>query len=235
MEKNVITQTVCHQRIVLVVGLEGTPVVVEFLGTKHKHGLVAVFVIFDDWKCSEGFAETYGIGKDAAIILFEFIDDGKCSILLEIVKLVPNDAVLESRSLIGQNVFADVFKKLVENIVERDKVDEFGSILVIDRFDILQYLCCYILELIGVLPLFVKNLQVFLGERWWHDINHRINRIASLTAQFCCCKLIERHVCAWLLILDMQESSHFFLRSIGLKLNLSTNPVGTFFGNSFLF
>ena len=33
----------------------------------------------------------------------------------------------------------------------------------------------------------------------------------------------------------MQESSHFFLRSIGLKLNLSTNPVGTFFGNSFLF
>ena len=33
----------------------------------------------------------------------------------------------------------------------------------------------------------------------------------------------------------MQESSHFFLRSIGLKLNLSTNPVGTFFGNCFLF
>ena len=33
----------------------------------------------------------------------------------------------------------------------------------------------------------------------------------------------------------MQESPHFFLRSIGLKLNLSTNPVGTFFGNGFLF
>ena len=29
MEKNVITQAVSHQRIVLVVGLEGVPVVVE--------------------------------------------------------------------------------------------------------------------------------------------------------------------------------------------------------------
>ena len=85
MEKNVITQAVCHQRIVLVVGLEGAPVVIELLGTKHKHGLVAVLVILDDRKCREGFTETYGVGKDAAIIFFEFIDDGKGSIFLEIV------------------------------------------------------------------------------------------------------------------------------------------------------
>ena len=37
MEKNVITQAVSHQRIVFVVGLEGVPVVIEFLGTKYKH------------------------------------------------------------------------------------------------------------------------------------------------------------------------------------------------------
>ena len=85
MEKNVVTQTICHQRIVLVVGLEGTPVVVEFLGTKHKYRLIAVLVILDDRKSGEGFTETYGVGKDAAVILLEFIDDGKCSIFLKII------------------------------------------------------------------------------------------------------------------------------------------------------
>ena len=85
MEKNVITQAVSHQRIVLVVGLEGVPVVIELLWTKHKHGFVAVLVILDDRKCGEGFAETNGVGKDAAIILFEFVDDGKSSIALEVI------------------------------------------------------------------------------------------------------------------------------------------------------
>ena len=118
MEKNVVTQAVGHQRIILVIGLEGTPVVVEFFGTKHKYRLVAVLVILDNRKCREGLTETYGIGKDAAIILFELIDDSKCSIFLEVVEFVPDDAILESRSLIGQNVLADIFKKLVEDIVE---------------------------------------------------------------------------------------------------------------------
>ena len=85
MEENVITQAVSHQRIVLVVGLEGVPVVIELLWTKHKHGFVAVLVILDDRKCGEGFAETNGVGKDAAIILFEFVDDGKSSIALEVI------------------------------------------------------------------------------------------------------------------------------------------------------
>ena len=85
MEKNVITQAVCHQRIVFVVGLEGVPVVIELLWTKHKHGFVAVLVILDDRKSGEGFAETNGVGKDAAIILFEFVDDGKSSISLEVI------------------------------------------------------------------------------------------------------------------------------------------------------
>ena len=33
----------------------------------------------------------------------------------------------------------------------------------------------------------------------------------------------------------MQESSHFLLRGIGLEFHFPANPVGTFFGNSFLF
>ena len=38
-----------------------------------------------------------------------------------------------------------------------------------------------------------------------------------------------------LLILDMEESTHFLLRGIGLEFHFPANPVGTFFGNSFLF
>ena len=162
MEKNVITQTVCYQRIVLVVGLEGTPVVVEFLGTKHKYRLVAVLVILDNRKCREGFTETYGVGKDASIILFEFIDDGKCSIFLEIVELVPDDTVLESCSLIWQNVFADIFKKFIKNIIESNKVYKFWSILTIYVFNVLNDGFCHISEILSVLPKFVEVLQVGL-------------------------------------------------------------------------
>jgi len=102
MEKNVVTQAVGHQRVVLVVGLEGTPVVVELLGTKHKYRLVAVLIILDNRKCRDGLTETYGVGKDAAIILFKFVDESKCSIFLEVVEFVPDDAILESRSSLGK-------------------------------------------------------------------------------------------------------------------------------------
>ena len=48
MEQYIVTKPVLGQRVVLVVALVGVPVVVEFLGTEHQHGLVAILVILDD-------------------------------------------------------------------------------------------------------------------------------------------------------------------------------------------
>ena len=148
MKEYIITQSVLYQRVILVVRLEGAPVIIEFLRTEHKHRLVSVLVVFDNAQSSKGLTQTYRVSKDAAIVLFKFVDDGKGSILLEVIKFVPDDTVLKTSSLIGQYIFIDVIKEFIEYVVKRDEVDELRSILIIDRFNVLQHLRGYIFELI---------------------------------------------------------------------------------------
>ena len=85
MEQYIVAQTVACNRVVLIVGTERLPVVVQLLWAKHKHTLVTVLVILNNSKGCESLAKTYTISKDAAVVLLQFVDDGKGSIFLEIV------------------------------------------------------------------------------------------------------------------------------------------------------
>ena len=64
----------------------------QLLRAQDKNGLVSVLIILNDRKSGECLAETYGVGKDAAVESFQLIDDGECRITLEIVEFVPDDA-----------------------------------------------------------------------------------------------------------------------------------------------
>ncbi len=47
----------------------------------------------------------------------------------------------------------------MEDVVERDEVDVFGRILLINRLDVFQNPGSYVLELLVVLPLLVEYLS----------------------------------------------------------------------------
>ena len=85
MEQYIIAQTVACDRVVLVVGTKRLPVVVQLLWAKYEHALVAVLVILYHCKGCECLTKSDTIGKDAAVVFFELVDDGKGSIFLEIV------------------------------------------------------------------------------------------------------------------------------------------------------
>ena len=85
MIENMIVEAVPQQRIIFIRTLERIPVVIEFLRAKHENTLVPRLVILDYRECGKGLAETYGVGKDAAVIFFQLVDDGESRITLEIV------------------------------------------------------------------------------------------------------------------------------------------------------
>ena len=85
MVENMIVEAVTQQRIIFIRTLERVPVVIEFLRAKHENTLVPRLVILDYRECGKGLAETYGVGKDAAVIFFQLVDDGESRITLEIV------------------------------------------------------------------------------------------------------------------------------------------------------
>ena len=91
MEQYIIAQTVACDRVVLVVGTKRLPVVVQLLWAKYEHALVAVLVILYHCKGCECLTKSDTICKDATVVFFEFVDDGKGSIFLEVIKLVPYD------------------------------------------------------------------------------------------------------------------------------------------------
>ena len=157
VEEDVITETVGCNRIILVVSAKRHPVVVQLLGTKDKHALVPVLIVLDNGKSRESLTKSNGVSKYAAIVLLQLVDDGKGCITLEVIELVPNDAVLEARALIGQHILGDVLQELVEDIVQRDEVDVFRCILVIDGINVVEDTLSDIGEMFVIIPLLVEN------------------------------------------------------------------------------
>ena len=76
MIKHIVPKPVGSNGVVDIVILIGIPVVRQFLGAKHKNGLVAVFVVFNNGKCGKGFTKTDAIRKNTAVVFFKFVYDG---------------------------------------------------------------------------------------------------------------------------------------------------------------
>ena len=147
MIEDVVAEPVFCERVVDQVAPVGHPVLGELLRAQDEHVLVPALVVFDDCKRGEGLAESDAVGKDAAVILFELVDDAKRRVLLEVEKLVPDDAVLKAGRLVGEDVLGDVLQKLAEDVVERHVVDDLRGVLLIDRGDHVYDLAGDVLEL----------------------------------------------------------------------------------------
>ena len=105
VEQDVIVQPIRCNRVVHIVVLVGIPVLCQLFGAQHQNRLVSILIILYDSQCGKGLAKTNTVRKDAAVVLFQLIDDGKHRILLEVVQQTPDFALLKAGCLIRQFIF----------------------------------------------------------------------------------------------------------------------------------
>ena len=117
MIQNVIPKPVCGKWIVNEVSAIGHPVLRQLFRTENEDILIATLVVFDNSKRSESLAKTNAVRKNAAVVLFQFIDNSKGGIFLKVEQLVPNNAVLKACSLIWKNILRNILQKFAENVV----------------------------------------------------------------------------------------------------------------------
>ena len=107
-------------------------------------------------KRGERFTQTYAIGKDATVITFEFVYNADRPVFLEVVKLVPDKTVFESRCLIRHIIFVQIAKEFSENVVKNDVVNEFRRIFFIARRYVIDYGICNIFQMVIAVPQTIK-------------------------------------------------------------------------------
>src|SRR5699024_9140677 len=100
MEQNIITQTVCSNRVIYIIALVCIPVFAKLFRAENKDRLVSVFIVFNHGKSSEGFSQTNTVCKNTSIIFFKFVDDSQNCIALEVVQQLPNLAILKPSSFV---------------------------------------------------------------------------------------------------------------------------------------
>ena len=230
MIKHIVPESVGSNGVIDIVILISIPVICQFLGAKHKNGLVSVFVVFDNGKCGKGFTKTDAIRKDTAVVFFEFIDDGKGSVLLEIVEHPPNLTFLEAGRFVGQNIFGHIFQKLIEDVIERHEVDEIGRVLVVCGGDTVNYLIGNDLKHFAVIPYLIEVGKQSAGKGLiFHDCG--ADYIAFFAAQFNRSEVIDRRI-AYTVNYDL--SLNGFVADIRLESDLLPDPLCTLSCNGFL-
>jgi len=193
MIKHIVPKSVGSNGIVDIVILIGIPVVRQFLGAKHKNGLVAVFVVFNNGKGGKGFTKTNTVCKDTAVELLKFVYDSKGSILLEVIEHPPNLAFLKTGRFVGQNIFGHIFQKLVEDVIERHEIDKIGRVFVVCSGNAVNNLIGDNLKHLAVIPYLIEVGKQSAGEGLvFYDC--RADYIAFFAAQFNCSEVVDRRI-----------------------------------------
>ena len=65
--------------------------------------------------------------------MLQFIDDAQGRILLEMIELMPYDAVLKASRFIRQDILRDILKELIENIIKRLKKDAEIEVIPVEK------------------------------------------------------------------------------------------------------
>ena len=86
MIEHIVSQAILGNWVVDIIPFVGVPVLGQFLWAQDQDGFVAVFVVFDNRQGGEGLAQADAVRQNTAVVFFQFIDDGKDGILLEIIE-----------------------------------------------------------------------------------------------------------------------------------------------------
>ena len=223
MIKHIIAKPIGCNGIIDIVILIGIPVIRQLLWAKHKDGLVAVFIVFNNSKRSKCFTKTDAVRKDTAIVFFKFVDDCESCISLEVIEHPPNLAFLETCRFVGQNIFRHIFQKLIEDIIKSDEVNKVRRILIISSSDTVNYLVSDDLKHLTVIPNFIKIREKCAGQgRIFYD--RGADHISFFTAKFNRCEIFD-----WCITdtIHYNLSLNEFVADIRLKSNFPPDPLCT--------
>ena len=159
MVQDVIIEAVLRKQVALVVDGVDRPVIPKLLRAQHQHAVIAQFVIFDDGQRFKSLTETNTVGDDAAVVLLQLVDCAQYTVLLELVKLVPDKGVLEAGLCLNDAVFVDVIEEVFKNVVERQEIDEVARLIGGDELQLLKELFLDVSGLGGIHPDRVKPGQ----------------------------------------------------------------------------
>ena len=158
MAEHIIIEPILGKNISLEVSVIVQPVIGKLFGTQYQNGAVAQFVVFNDRKSGEGFAESDAVSQNAAIVGFELVDNTGCCISLEIEKLFPYQRFLITCKVVRQNIFINTLKELAENVVEHQKIDALWRVILIDGSNMIANNSRYIFKLFRIFPNLFKKL-----------------------------------------------------------------------------
>ena len=165
MAQHIIVESVPGEGVGFEVGAVVEPVVRQLLRAKHENRAIAQFVIFDDGKRGEGFAEAYAVCENASIIGFQLVDDAGCRVALVVEQLLPDEALLIAGAVVRQDVLVNVFQKRMEDIVEHNEVDALWGVLLVDRGNVIADRIGYIFDPGRIRPDRVEQLNIALRVR----------------------------------------------------------------------
>ena len=232
MIEHVIAQAVLRYRVVDVISLIRRPVFRQLLGAQYQHGSVAVFIVLDDRKRREGLSQSHAVRQYAAVVLFQLIDDGQRRVLLKTIEHVPYLGLLEARQIVGQDVFGSLLQKRLEYVVQREEVDKFWGVLLVDRRDAFHNAVCHILQLLRVVPYFLKEIQelapVFKSLCAVHKVK---NVVATLTTKVNGRKAVNGHIGGFV---HVDEALYLLVRNVRAKMHLAAYPLRTLLSDSLL-
>jgi hypothetical protein len=157
--EDVITEAVPYERVVLQVSFVCRPIVGQLLRTQDQYGSIAQLVVLYDRQRGERLPQSDTVGKDAAVVGFQLIDNPSCCITLEAVELLPDRAFLIAGPLIWQNILVDVLEELAKDAEQHQEVNALWGVFFVDRSDMVPNEIRNVSELLGVLPNLIEQRE----------------------------------------------------------------------------
>ena len=133
------------------------------------------------------------------------------------IELVPDLTFLETISLVGQVVFADILQKGREDVIQREEVQKLWAILAVSRGDPFQHLIGDILQFASVGPKLVKQRQVGGAFRGIDLVDHAEHVAAALTAQVGTSKSVDGRKGTGNSVFHRHKSGHQLRSHVGFK------------------
>ncbi len=233
MAKHVVAEAILGEDIGDEIAFVGEPVVGELLRAEDQDGLVAQLVVFDDGEGGEGFSQADAICEDTAVKGFQFVNDAGSGVALEVEELLPDEAVLVAGAIIGQEIGADVFQELAENIIEHQEVDALGRVLLIDRCDVVAEAGGDVFQFLRVVPDLVEQLHIGFGYGLVVEFVYEVrNGIALFVTEIDGGEAVDRHINRLAGVGDDRSKLlHSGITAVGAKDRFLSHPIGAFLGN----